>query len=166
MSLIVQDTSRMPFMGRFYTVRVKKALAACSSVQLAGGVIEVTLYGSAKTLLTPVLKDWYKEMAAHDLKERTAFWCAKMHLAVRQIRIKDQKTRWGSCSSLGNINYNWRIIMSPPEVIDYLVIHELSHLVHMNHSQGFWRLVAQYSPQHKKCRTWLKENAGTLLHCI
>lgn len=107
-------------------------------------------------------KDWLISSASNILEEKTKYWADAIGVKPKIIRIKEQKTRWGSCSSLGAVNYNWRIIMSPPEVIDYLVIHELCHLRFLNHSSQFWNLVKQFSPNYKQHRAWLRAN-GKLL---
>lgn len=108
------------------------------------------------------LQHWYRQQAQQRLLEKTVFWSKQIAVRPQRITIKDQKTRWGSCSSKSNINYNWRIIMAPPAVIDYLVIHELCHLRFPNHSTLFWQEVARFSPNFKEYRTWLKNN-GTIL---
>ncbi len=77
---------------------------------------------------------------------------------INQVFIKNQKTRWGSCSSEGNLNFNWRLAMAPTEVIEYVVIHELCHRIEMNHSKEFWRLVQERCPDFKKHKAWLKRN--------
>jgi predicted metal-dependent hydrolase len=77
---------------------------------------------------------------------------------INQVFIKGQRTRWGSCSSVGNLNFNWRLAMAPTEVIEYVVIHELCHRVEMNHSKEFWRLVQAKCPDFKKHKSWLKRN--------
>jgi predicted metal-dependent hydrolase len=112
-----------------------------------------------------LLKEWYIDSATKILSEKTTFWSAAIKVSPKRITIKEQKTRWGSCSSRGNVNYNWRIIMAPPEVVDYLVIHELCHLRILNHSDSFWREVGKYSPNFKEHRTWLRTN-GILLMTI
>ncbi|MEN6413221.1 MAG: SprT family zinc-dependent metalloprotease [Veillonellales bacterium] len=109
-----------------------------------------------------VLKQWYVESAGKILADKTAAWAAKIGVSPQRICIKEQRTRWGSCSTRGNINYNWRIIMAPPPVIDYLVIHELCHLLVLNHSSQFWQQVANYLPEFKQHRDWLRIN-GRLL---
>ena len=78
------------------------------------------------------------------------------------ITIRDQKTRWGSCSGRGTLSFNWRLILAPPEILDYVVVHELCHLTHMNHSKEFWELVESVIPDYKTKRKWLKENGHTL----
>lgn len=80
-----------------------------------------------------------------------------------RITVRDQKTRWGSCSSTGTLSFNYRLMFAPPRVLDYVVIHELCHLTHMNHSREFWNLVASVMPEYKIHRNWLKE-LGQELH--
>ena len=109
------------------------------------------------------LKQWYIQYATNTLAAKTAFWSSIIKVNPKRITIKEQKTRWGSCSSKGNINYNWRIIMAPMEVIDYLVIHELCHLHIPNHSQVFWQEVGSYSPHFKQCREWLRTNGALIM---
>ncbi|HID0886867.1 TPA: M48 family metallopeptidase, partial [Clostridium botulinum] len=85
-----------------------------------------------------------------------------LKVAPKNIVIKNQKTLWGSCSSKGNINYNYKIVMAPLKILDYIVVHELCHLVHMNHSKDFWQLVESIIPDFKERRNWLKENGYKL----
>ena len=108
------------------------------------------------------LRIWYIEQAGEWLLQRTRHWSAVIGVRPAQIRIKEQKSRWGSCSSLGNINYNWRLVMAPPAVVDYLVIHELCHLLEPNHSKRFWAIVRQHHPDCTLARQWLKQNGHLL----
>ena len=98
--------------------------------------------------------------------ERCAYWSGllseKLDLVPKKITIKDVRGRWGSCSSQGNLNYNWRIILAPEPVLMYLCAHEVSHLRHMNHSADFWALVASICPNHLALRAWLKKNGDHL----
>lgn len=114
-------------------------------------------------LLRALIRQWYIRCATETLTAKTVFWASAMKVTPRKITIKEQKTRWGSCSSKGNINYNWRIIMAPPEVIDYLVIHELCHLCIPNHSQAFWHTVEKYCVHYNKRRSWLRTNGALLM---
>ena len=115
------------------------------------------------SLAESLLKQWYLDSAHNILATKTALWAGKIKVQPQRITIKDQKTRWGSCSSKGNLNYNWRIVMAPPEVIDYLVIHELCHLRIPNHSTLFWQEVSKFSPNFKSHRTWLQTNCTLLM---
>lgn len=108
------------------------------------------------------LKKWYADQAQNRLLERTRYWAAQIGVQPGRISLRDQKTRWGSCSSRGSINYNWRIIMAPPEVLDYLVIHELSHMLHPNHSPNFWGEVSRWCSEYRSHRRWLRQNGSVL----
>jgi predicted metal-dependent hydrolase len=79
-----------------------------------------------------------------------------------RIAIKGQSTRWGSCSSKRNLNFNWRLMMAPPGAVDYVIIHELCHLKELNHSPRFWALVAQHCPDYRRWERWLKVNIARL----
>jgi predicted metal-dependent hydrolase len=109
-----------------------------------------------------LLDKWYRIQAKKILEERTMYYAGKLNVKPKRIVIKDQKTKWGSCSSKGNINYNYRIVMAPLNIIDYLVVHELCHLIELNHSQRFWNLVESILPNYKDSLAWLKYNGSSL----
>ncbi len=112
----------------------------------------------AKTLF----EKWYKAQAACLFSER-AFQLAQQHnFSFKKLRITSAKTRWGSCSSRGSINFSWRLVMAPLDVIDYVIIHELVHTVAPNHSPIFWKRVEQLVPDYKLRRKWLKLNGHLL----
>ncbi|MCX7922703.1 MAG: M48 family metallopeptidase [Clostridia bacterium] len=104
----------------------------------------------------------YKNIASEYINRRVIFYSQKTGLIPSTIRIKEQKTRWGSCSSSNALNFNWKLIMAPEPVIDYVVVHELSHIKVKNHSQDFWRVVESIIPDYKKYRNWLKANGHSL----
>lgn len=108
------------------------------------------------------LEKWYRKEAADLLTAKANAFADRIGVHFEDIRVKDQKSRWGSCSSKGNLNFNWRIIMAPEPVCDYVVIHELCHLVYMNHSEDFWNLVSVYCPKYRQYKKWLKENGKRL----
>ncbi len=99
-----------------------------------------------------------KNTAEKYIVPRTHQLAKAMNTSINKITLRQQKTRWGSCSSAGNLNFNWRLVHYPPEVIDYVIIHELAHRTHMDHSSSFWQLVARYDPDHLKHRNWLKKH--------
>ncbi len=101
---------------------------------------------------------WLRTKAEEVLKARTKEWAEKIGVEYNHIVLKDQKTLWASCSGKRNINYSYRIIKMPPAVQDYLMVHELCHLVHMNHGPEYWQLVAQFCPDYKNHRRWLNEH--------
>lgn len=97
------------------------------------------------------------EKAAKIFPERVAFYAAKMGVTYSKITIREQKTRWGSCSSKGNLNFNWKLVRMPMEILDYVVVHELAHRKEMNHSAKFWKVVEEILPDYKERRKYLKE---------
>ena len=99
---------------------------------------------------------WFREYARVHLKEKADFYAKEMQVTFNRIAIKEQKTRWGSCSSKGNINFNWKLVLMPERVMDYVVIHELAHRKEMNHSARFYAVVAQQMPDYKVWQRWLK----------
>ncbi|MFY9394281.1 MAG: M48 family metallopeptidase, partial [Halanaerobiales bacterium] len=86
----------------------------------------------------------------------------KLGVSYNKIFIRDQKTRWGSCSSKGNLNFNWRLIMAPLSIMDYIVVHELVHLIHPNHGRDFLKLVESVIPDYKEKKQWLRINGYRL----
>lgn len=99
-----------------------------------------------------------REKARRVFTEKTRWYAGQIGVSYNRIRIAEQKTRWGSCSSSGTISYNWRLILMPENIQNYVVVHELCHCIEMNHSQRFWELVKCYIPEMQQCRNWLKEH--------
>ena len=83
--------------------------------------------------------------------------------SYNRITIRDQKTRWGSCSARGTLSFNWRLMLAPPAILDYVVVHELCHLTHMNHSAAFWQKVESVYPDYRTARKWLKDHGQELV---
>lgn len=100
-----------------------------------------------------------KKKARATLERKTAEIALKHNFSYGKIRLSSARRRWGSCSSQNNLSFNWKIILAPDEVIDYLVAHEIAHTIHKNHQKSFWSLVEKIHPQHKESRKWLKNNA-------
>lgn len=104
-----------------------------------------------------------KCLARDRLAEATDRHAASIGRQVRRITLRDTRSRWGSCTSEGNLMFSWRLILAPPEVLDYVAAHEVAHLVHMDHSRAFWAQVERLFPPHEPARAWLKRE-GTGLH--
>ena len=104
------------------------------------------------------IRDFYKREGVKLLSERIQHWSQQMNLHPKQVRFREQRTRWGSCSSRKMINLNWRLIVFSLELIDYVIVHELAHLEHMNHSEKFWSLVEKYLPNSSELKHRLKES--------
>lgn len=104
-----------------------------------------------------------RERAKSVLAQRTAYFARQVGVTYGRITVRDQKTRWGSCSQTGNLNFNFRLILAPLEVLDYVVVHELCHRRQMNHSAQFWQEVVQVLPDYRKRKAWLTENGWRLM---
>ncbi len=110
-----------------------------------------------QTQAREVFINWYKRQALENFRTRARIFAPLLAVEYRRIKLSSARTRWGSCSSQGNINIVWRLIMAPQWVIDYVIVHELSHLRYMNHSRAFWITVAQIYPQYQQAKQWLKK---------
>lgn len=111
------------------------------------------------------LSAWFKQQALDYLPERLTALSERTQLTPKALEIRFYKARWGSCNQHKKVNLNYLLMMTPNHVIDYVIIHELCHLTHLNHSPAFWKLVDKHCPQHLQAKDWLKENAA-LLNCF
>jgi predicted metal-dependent hydrolase len=109
------------------------------------------------------VSDFLKREARHDLEIASRRAAEKLGVKLTRVSVRDQTSRWGSCSTTGVLSYSWRLILAPPFVLDYLAAHEVAHLVEMNHSPRFWRLVDRLCPNVKRAKVWLDVH-GTDLH--
>jgi len=109
------------------------------------------------------ISDFLKREAQRDLDAASRGYAAQLGVPIKRIWVRDQSSRWGSCSNTGVLSFSWRLILAPPFVLDYLAAHEVSHLVELNHSPRFWRLVKRLYPQVERAKGWLDAN-GTDLH--
>lgn len=109
------------------------------------------------------LTDWLKREARVDLGEAVARHTGNLGKKPTGITVRDTRSRWGSCSSSGKLSFSWRLVLAPPEILDYVAAHEVAHLVEMNHSDRFWRLTEQLFPQTPRARQWLRDH-GMQLH--
>lgn len=123
------------------------------------GPFRVRLPADARGPL-PAAERFLREMAREELPRRLLALAATLGREVRGITVRAQRTRWGSCSPTGRISLNWRLIQLPPSVCDYVLLHELSHLVHLNHSKRFWRELERVCPWHREARAWLRTRAA------
>lgn len=108
-------------------------------------------------LLHPEREAVYRNKARAQLEARTAYYADRMGVTYNRISIRAAKTRWGSCSAKGSLNFHWKLILMPPDVLDYVVVHELAHRREMNHSPRFWAEVERILPDYRQSRKWLKE---------
>lgn len=146
------------FLGASYRLTIIHESDRRQACRLLDGKFEINL-PDTETSATETQEEtrleimlWYKKQARHYLKERAAFWADKMQVKIRSLKITSPTRQWGCCTSRNDVRLNWRVMMAAPDVIDYLIVHELAHILHKNHSPRFWDCVAQYLPDYNKQR--------------
>ena len=152
-----EDGSPILFLGEWYTLRIEVDSDLRARVELLDN--EMLVKASGNSFVKSVLKRFYRAKAREVISDVVACYANKLNLSYKRISIRDQKTRWGSCSSAGNLNFSYRLVMMPLKVIDYVVVHELCHLKEMNHSKRFWVLVSKVLPDYKERKKWLVDNS-------
>lgn len=140
-------------------VTIKHQAEARRGVWLEDNILYVS---GAPEFLHRRVRDYIKKRAAEEFYKKSSELAGRIGCKLSGISIKDTKSRWGSCSSLNHINYSWRIALAPQYVIDYLMAHEVSHLLHQDHSESFWSCVAELYPNWKEGRDWLKKHSKNL----
>jgi predicted metal-dependent hydrolase len=147
------------FLGQPY--RLAAVGKTAGAVSLNGADLQVPLTGG--TDLWPRLQAWYREQAQRLLRERVAHFAARMGLSPGPVALKGWKRRWGECHPDGTLKFNWRLIMCPPAVIDYVVVHELAHVLVAGHNPRFWGVVAKVLPDYAARRRWLNREGAPFL---
>lgn len=154
---------RLPLAGGQITLAVDLgAPAGRFRARLDGDTLRLTVADTAQETLRAALEAWYRRHARAVIAERLAVCNARYSFTYGRVAIKEQKSRWGSCSRQGNLNFNWRLLLAPLPVLDYVVVHELCHLQELNHSPRFWALVAQACPEYAAHRLWLRQHGREL----
>ena len=146
------------YLGSLYQIKIDNNIV--EPISFNGHIFTITNINKERISLP--LKSWYKKRFIEVALPRLSYFSNKHKLKVNQVRVKEQKTLWGSCSSKNNINLNYLLIMAPMKVIDYVIVHELVHTIHKNHSSKFWQKVETIMPNYKDARKWLKENGYKL----
>lgn len=156
------------FLGKSYELRLtcEQSRKRCRILLYQNQMILYAPADSTYKELEESLVQWYRKQAKAVIEAKALYYAGQLGVTFQTIRIKDQKSRWGSCSSKRNLNFNWRIVMAPEEVLTYVVVHELCHLLHMNHSKDFWNCVKVIMPEYKIYRTWLKLHGVELSSCL
>jgi predicted metal-dependent hydrolase len=108
------------------------------------------------------VSDFLRREAKHELEAASRRHARELGLDVRRVNVRDQSSRWGSCSSTAVLSFSWRLILAPSYVLDYLAAHEVAHLVEMNHSARFWRVVNRLIPGHERAKAWLDAHGADL----
>jgi predicted metal-dependent hydrolase len=151
------DGESFLFLGSSYDLKLVKPQRP--SLKFANGFsLSVTARKRGEQLFTR----WYKQRAQDIISDRVTTFAARYGFEPKRVKISSARTRWGSCSPDGTLNFTWRLVMASLDVIDYVVVHELSHLRVRNHSKRFWKVVESILPEYKHQRKWLKVHGGEL----
>lgn len=155
---VVAHGASLPFEGRAHVITPAPVRAARIEAD------QILVPGNPSRLGTS-LEAFLKLAARQRLQAASERYAAELGAQFSKISLRDTRSRWGSCSHSGALSYNWRLVMAPPEVLDYVAAHEVAHLREMNHSAAFWALVAALRPSYRAERAWLKREGGAL-HAI
>ncbi|MGA2403086.1 MAG: SprT family zinc-dependent metalloprotease [Syntrophobacteraceae bacterium] len=159
-----QTGDKLLYLGREYILRVERGNAPqvilgdediCVRLRVEGA-------GPEPSAVKEHLLGWYHARALAKVKEKVTLYAGLIGVNPRFVVLKSLKSRWGSCSIHGRISLAWNIIMAPEAVLDYLIVHELCHMVHHNHSAAYWRLVQSVLPDHRERRLWLRQHGERL----
>ena len=154
------DGERFTYLGNSY--KLKSFVGSVSFVKVTSDYIHISLPKKSKENIKALLEHWYEEKATEILTEKTNSYAKIIGVSPTSIALGDFKSKWGSCSIEGKISYNWKIIIAPHKILDYVVIHELCHMLEHNHSKEYWRHVNTYCNDFKERRKWLKLNGRVL----
>ena len=159
------DGSVVPLRGVMHAVMADTATRRSGVVVVADdqALGRVLCVAGAPEHVARRLTDWLIEQARRDLDSRVRFHAQRLGVRAKRIAVRDQLSRWGSCSTTGALSFSWRLVMAPPLVLDYVAAHEVAHLREMNHGKKFWALVRETMPDLDQARAWLHAN-GTNLH--
>lgn len=153
---LLKHGASLPLLQDNYRLNIKIEPGKSGYWQISDHTLQLTVPVKNNRWIYPGVELWYRRMAESFLSERTYFWAQKMHVEYRKIRVKNQRSLWGSCSGKKNLNFNWRIMLLTPVEADYLIIHELAHLHEMNHSPQFWKIVASFCPEYREIKRTLR----------
>ena len=147
------------YLGKIYRINIKKG--SQNTIIINKNNLELT-YNRENIKFKNILKKWYKKKCFYLLKDRINFFSKKMNVECKGFFIRSYKRRLGSCDIKSRISFNWKLIFLPINVIDYVVIHELCHIIHFNHSKLFWSKVSQHCPKYKEHKKWITKNFNIL----
>lgn len=162
-----EEGAQFPLRGKIHQIKATGKTRGLVEIlqQMEGEMLEIPslLVPGKENHMARRLRDWLKKQALLDLTNASQIHAERLGVIPASIKVRGQLSRWGSCTSSGRLNYNWRLIMAPPFVLDYVAAHEVAHLCEMNHSKAFWAKVAETLPDMERGRAWLKANGNQLM---
>jgi predicted metal-dependent hydrolase len=159
-TLALVDGAIFPLRGNTVTLKATGKVRGVVQFEAETGVVQVP---GAPEHVKRRLLEWLKAEATRDLAAASQRYAEAMQTRFVRLTVRDQKSRWGSCTSDGALSYSWRLIFAPPHVLDYVAAHEVAHLLEMNHGPRFWRLVLRHCKDARSAKQWLKKN-GQVVH--
>jgi predicted metal-dependent hydrolase len=157
------DGGSVPYLGRLHTLSIRvEPDRVRSFVSLRGEALEVFVPSPDADTVRAALEGWYRRRARLEVAPRLDAACARAGARYTRLSIRAQRTRWASCSSTGAMSFNWRLLLAPPEILDYVVEHEVAHLEVLDHSDRFWRLLGSRVPAYREHERWLRRNGPAL----
>jgi predicted metal-dependent hydrolase len=159
----VGEGTAITFMGNRLTVRVEETDRKRAAVHLRGEELTVLRPRGGTTDIPRILRLWCLAQAKTAIPRRVRELNGRWNLPCAGVTVRNQKTRWGSCSRRGTLSLNWRLVLLPSSVMDYLILHELAHLKEMNHSPRFWKVVASLCPGYREEERWLRKHGRSVL---
>jgi len=148
----------LPFLGRELALEVEDDSVATTAILLAPQRLRVTVPGThGEAAVREAVVSWYRRHATSHFVERVAHYAQRLSLEPPRLFLSNARTQWGSCNVKREVRLNWRLIQAPQTAIDYVVVHELAHLIELNHSRRFWRVVERAFPDHRAARAHLNE---------
>lgn len=148
------------FLGEKYRFHVVKDRQ--QSAVVSGAMKVITFHVADRRRHKQEMQEWYREQTGRIIAERLPALAGRLGLKYNRVSVKSQRSRWASCSKKGNLNFNLLLAAAPPEVIDYVIIHELMHLIELDHSSLFWQLVKEADPEYKRHKEWLASYAPVI----
>ncbi len=152
------------YLGRDYPLQIQiEPQCKRPEVKLKQGKFYIRTPSNDEGVIRDAMEIWYRERGLNKIKDRITYYGPKFPCKPRAVRVKEQKRRWASCTGNDALLFNWRCIMAPLPIVDYIVVHEMCHMVHKNHSKQFWDMVASILPDYKERREWLKKNGISIV---
>jgi predicted metal-dependent hydrolase len=152
--------TKLPLLGAELTLEV---LAGPPAVERRDDALVVSMPAPNESAVRYALEDWYQALAEDEVERRVRDLARRFGITFRSVQISDARTRWGTCSSTGRLRFNWRLMLAPSEILEYMVAHELAHIDRRNHSPEFWARVAELHPAYADAERWLKRNGRSLV---
>lgn len=154
-----EEGTSFPYLGEAHRIVIEQRPAS----DVLDGKLCLAQHHVEQTSVKRALETLYRRKARNHFENRAAQLADEMSVEYEQIEIRNQRTKWGSCSTNGTLGLNWRLMMAPPDVIKYIIIHELAHLREPNHTTDFWNIVAEYDPEYRAHAEWLDEHSTQLI---